>query len=163
MSDNSQLIGTWTLKSFALHLTSDASSQPIFHPLGTSPLGRIMFKSDGYMSCTLTNPEAFEGWASPTWFLASEQDIAGVARPMTTYCGPYRVYEENGKSLLSTDVEIALDPSWVGKPQVRQWEVKQSGGKTLLVLRPVQEFLLPDGTPTKAIVVWEKWGEVAKL
>lgn len=143
MSDSSQLIGIWKLKSFALHLASDATSQPIFHPLGTSPLGRIMFASDGYMSCTLTNPDASGDWTSPTWIQASEQEIAGVARSMTTYCGPYRVHEENGKRLLSTDVEIALDPSWIGKPQVREWEVKQSSQKILLVLRPVQEFVLP--------------------
>ncbi|KAJ0414925.1 Lipocalin-like domain-containing protein [Aspergillus carlsbadensis] len=148
--------GAWTLVSFDLHLAADPTSAPILQPLGPDPLGSILFSPTGYMSCTLTSRDAAAPLESPSWVLADDEEILRAARRLTTYCGYYDFFEEGGEKRLSTHVDIALDPNWIGKPQVRRWEVLEQGGKTVLVLRPVQELLLPDGTKTLGRLVWER-------
>ncbi|KAK7714759.1 hypothetical protein SLS57_007002 [Botryosphaeria dothidea] len=101
-------------RSFVLRLTNNPHIS--LHPLGETPLGRIMFTTASYMSCALTNSDAGEILQSTSWTQASDEEIASVARLMTTYCGPFQIYEEDGKSFLKTDVEISLDPTWMGKP-----------------------------------------------
>lgn len=134
------ITGTWALKSFGLHPAASPSSAALFQPLGGHPLGRIIFTPENYMSCTLTSRDAASPMESPSWIVANDDEVLDAARAMTTYCGPFRVYEQDGQQLLSTNVDIALDPNWIGKPQVRRWELH---GDRTLVLRPVQEFTLP--------------------
>lgn len=136
---NSALIGVWALKSFNLVLASSPDSPAVFQPLGEDPLGRIVFTAGNYMFCTLTSRKGSEPIQSPSWVTASDDEVLNAARSLTTYCGPFRVFTEDGQNLVSTQVEVALDPNWIGKPQVRRWEV--TGNK--LILRPKQEFTLP--------------------
>lgn len=136
-----QILGTWKLRSFNLVTDEAHGSQQVGQPLGPTPVGRITFNSDGFMSCLLTNP----GNAKPlgsAWQSAPDEDISFVARTMTAYCGPYQVFFEDGEIRLSTDVEIALDPSWIGSLQVRRVTLRKEAGKGILVLRPVQSFQL---------------------
>lgn len=75
--------------------------------------------------------------------MASDEDIAFVARALTTYCGPYKVFSENGEVRLSTHVEIALDPSWLGTAQVRRVSLREEAGKQTMILKPIQFLQLP--------------------
>jgi len=139
-----QILGTWKLLSY--HLVDDAApgSKPIAQPLGPTPLGRITFTSDGFMSATLTDPTHTKPLVnSAQWSKAPEEEVAFVARVMTTYCGWYKVFSENGELSLSTDVEIALNPSWIGTAQVRRVSLRKAAGKQIMILRPVQYLQLP--------------------
>lgn len=94
------------------------------------------------MSCTLTSREAASPIESVSWVVASDEDVLGAARAMTTYCGPFKLYKgDEGQALLATEVDIALDPNWIGKPQVRRWELHDA--EKTLVLQPVQDIVLP--------------------
>ncbi|KAF4634560.1 hypothetical protein G7Y89_g3541 [Cudoniella acicularis] len=160
-----QILGTWKLTSFDLVTDEAHGSKQVGQPLGPTPLGRITFNSDGFMSCLLTHPDNTKPLGGP-WQLASDEDISFVARTMAAYCGPYKVFSEEGEIRLSTDVEIALDPSWIGSPQVRRVTLRKEAGKGILVLRPVQPFQLADGTKLYGVLGWEKLervGQNAKL
>lgn len=138
--ENSILTGVWALKSFDLFLASAPNEGPIFQPLGDEPLGRILFTSENYMACTLTSRIASEPIESATWQQANDNEVLNAARTFTTYSGPFKLYTNGKEDFLETQVEIALDPNWIGKPQVRRWEVI---GNNKLILKPVQEFSLP--------------------
>ena len=75
--------------------------------------------------------------------MAPDEDVAFAARTMTTYCGPYKVFSENGETRLSTDVEIALDPCWIGTAQVRRVSLRIEAGRQTMVLKPLQFLQLP--------------------
>ena len=138
------IVGTWKLISFDLVSDEASGSKLIAQPLGPAPLGRIMFNTDGYMSATLTKPDNAKPLASKVpWTIAPDEDVAFAARTMTTYCGPYKVFSENGETRLSTDVEIALDPRWIGTAQVRHVSLRKEVGKQIMVLKPVQFLQLP--------------------
>jgi hypothetical protein len=167
MSKEKELVGTWKLISFSLYLAGDTTySRPVYLPLGDSPLGRITFTPSGYMSCLLTRSDVLEAMTSPSWIQASEDEIITIARPMVTYCGPFRLHQQDGVKLFSTAVDIALDPTWIGKPQTRKWEIKRTNRTTQLILKPVQEFTLPvsyltmitckENYPNIVIIGWYK-------
>jgi Lipocalin-like domain len=143
-----QILGTWKLTSFDLVTDEAHGSKQIAQPLGPTPLGRVTFDSDGFMSCLLTHPDNAKPLKTP-WQLASDEDISFVARTMTAYCGPYKVLVEEGEIRLSTEVEVALDPSWIGSAQVRRVTLRKEAGKGILVLKPVQSFQLHVGSITQ--------------
>ncbi len=135
--------GVWKLLFFNLHLTSNPSSAPIYQTLSTSPLGRIIFLPNGYISCTITSSESLKPIEASNLFSASDKHVLRIARSITTYCGYYRMYEESRTTILSTSIDIAIDPNWVGGQQVRNVRVRREDGEEHLVLSPVQDFLLP--------------------
>jgi hypothetical protein len=135
------LLGVWDLQSFILCTEDDL--QPIAQPLGEAPLGRIMFLPSGYMSCTLTNPDVTQPIESGIWSVAPDDEVANVARSMTTYCGYFRLFEGDGCLRLATEVDIALDPSWIKSTQTRKVTFQQKQGKDFMTLTPIQSFNLP--------------------
>src|ERR1700761_3158555 len=118
MATSQNLTGAWKLLSFKLAPPPD-SSQAILEPLGPSPPGRIVFTAENYMACLLTSSEAAKPIASESWVKATDDEVLQVARAMTTYCGPFKLLTESGEDLLSTNVDLALDPNWIGGSQVR--------------------------------------------
>lgn len=141
---NSAVAGTWVLRSFGLHPTEPPNAPAIFHPLGKSPLGRVIFTNEGYMSCSLTSAEAAAPMKSASWIQATDKEILVAARSLTTYCGSYKTFtNEDGEQLISTMVDVALDPNWIGKPQVRKYRLNKDGDGEILTLSPIQEFTLP--------------------
>jgi hypothetical protein len=73
---------------------------------------------------------------------ASDEDIVRVARSLTNYAGPYTLVEKEGEIWSECEVDIALDPSWIGSLQVRKVELGEREGKKVLVLRPVQVLVM---------------------
>ncbi|OBT62461.1 hypothetical protein VE03_08627 [Pseudogymnoascus sp. 23342-1-I1] len=152
----SDIVGVWRLLTCEFYLPS--SSTTIVQPLGPSPSGRFVITQGGYTSCIITSPEA-SAPISTSWVQAGPEEISRVARAMTAYCGPYRTWEENNETFIATKIDISLSPEWIGGEQVRRWTVRKEPGKILLMLRPVQEFELPNGMKLLARLEWEKTAE----
>ncbi|RDL40508.1 uncharacterized protein BP5553_00487 [Venustampulla echinocandica] len=146
--------GAWELVSFILY--AGESLTPIATPLGEKPLGRIMFLPSGYMSCTLTNPDAAKPIQAPQWAVASDDEIVSISRAMTTYCGHFRTFEENGDLMLATKVDIALDPNWIGSVQTRKVILHEAQGTRFMTLKPVQALLLPNGMKATGVLLWKQ-------
>jgi hypothetical protein len=95
------------------------------------------------MSCTLTDPDAMQPVKSGMWAVAPDDEVANVARMMTTYCGYFKLFEEDGGLRLATEVDIALDPSWIKSTQTRKVTFEQKEGRDFMTLMPVQSINLP--------------------
>jgi hypothetical protein len=135
----SKLLGVWRLVPLDMASDGALDSTSLGQPYGPNPLGRMMFTSEGYMSAMVTDPDHAKPIPGDIpWRMAPERDLAFVARPMISYCGGYKVYYEEGNPTLSTEVEVSMDPSWIGTAQVRKISFENDGDRQLLVLRPVE-------------------------
>jgi hypothetical protein len=142
-----RMIGAWTLLSFNTTLTSPTGTQTTIQNFGPTPLGRLLFTSDGWISTSGNDPSKLIVPSVP-WLVAPDQEIAAVARYVLSYWGAYRVFvldegEGEGEVRFETEVHFALDPSLIGTKQERKVEFRQEDGKELLVLRPVSDFPAP--------------------
>lgn len=137
-----RMIGGWTLLSFTTTLTSPTGVQTTTHNVGTAPLGRLLFTSDGWMSTIGNDPSALIPTSTP-WVVASDAEIAAVARYVLAYFGQYRVDVVDGEVRLVINVHVALDPSTVGTKQERRAEFRDVQGRECLVLRPLGDFMAP--------------------
>lgn len=142
-SQVAQLVGVWKLVSYGLFAVAGDDSTPVLLPYGDNPFGRIFFTDFGYMNATLTSEDRAKPIQSGPFHLASDEDIASVARDMITYSGPYKLSKGDNGLVLVVQVEIALDASWIGGPQIRGVELHMNEGKEYLTLRPVQTMSLP--------------------
>jgi Lipocalin-like domain len=137
-----RMIGGWKLLSFTTTLTSPSGLQTTKYNMGLTPLGRLLFTADGWIS-TIGNDSSKIISPSGPWIVALDAEIALVARHMLTYWGAYRVFVEGEDVRLETQVHVALDPSLVGTKQERRLEFRQEDGRELLVLWPVGDFIAP--------------------
>jgi hypothetical protein len=136
------VVGTWHLLNLQFCLNEDGS-KVLGEPAGPTPLGRITFTPEGYMSALITDPRIAHPIDKP-WVNAEKDVQLKIAMALSAYCGKYKVSEnKNGELQIATQVEISLDPNWIGSKQVRNvrlGEVKD--GKQTLVLTPTESFTL---------------------
>ena len=138
------LVGTWKLLNYEMTILSGSDEiGSTIHPAGISPLGRIVFTKDSYMSVLVTRSATNAESAYSPWNVATDDEVLRVARPMVTYCGRFHVIRDEKETYLSTQVAISLDPSWMGTKQTRKVYLEEEDGRSLLTLRPVQNFELP--------------------
>jgi len=143
--------------SFEVISVDASGSQKAVQRMGPTPLGRMVFSPDGYMSVLGNDPQLTKRMSPEVpWVVAPDEDVAFVARYAMSYWGAFRLFEEDGRLRLATDVHVSLDPGWTGTEQVRNVELKEEDGKTIMVLRPVKDLLTPDGTKGTAVLFWEK-------
>jgi len=152
------ILGAWRLISLDLFSDEESGSHLITQPLGPTPLGRAIFSPEGYVSFNLTDPDRTKPFIKKAvpWIVAEDEDIAFVSRPMIAYWGRFRVFEEEGDLRFGTQVEVALDPSWIGTEQVRRVSIREEDGKKILVLKPIEYVLLPNGIKGAGVLTWEK-------
>ncbi|KAK4032941.1 Lipocalin-like domain-containing protein [Parachaetomium inaequale] len=151
------IAGVWNLISFNYLLNGTS----ILQPNGPHPLGKITIMPEGYLSVQITTPEA----AVPIpggvkWGDASDAEIAAIARPYVAYSGKYVTSYVGDQLVLTTTVDVALDPSWMTRPQRRNATLFKENGTDYMILRPVGTIpmTLP-GNITGDIVselIWEK-------
>jgi hypothetical protein len=138
------MIGAWKMLSFEVISVGTSGAQTTTQRLGPTPLGRMIFNPDGYMSALGTVPEHTKHITPEVpWVIAPDEDVAFVARYAMMYWGAFRIFKEDGGVRLATDVHVSLDPGWMGTEQVRSVELKEKDGKIIMVLRPVQPLLKP--------------------
>lgn len=138
------LVGTWNLLSYDMVVSSEQGDS-IVQLAGDSPLGRIVFTPNRFLSVHVTSPHVIAPTKARAWYQATDEEILRVARPNVSYCGNFELQEgvDGADCTLSTRVAIALDPNWIGTDQIRRAQLTREGGRQLLNLRPTQQFDLP--------------------
>lgn len=129
-----QLAGVWNLVSFNYLLNGIS----VLQPNGPHPLGKIAIMPEGYVSVQITTPEA----AVPIpggvkWGDGSAEALALIARPYVSYAGRYKTSYVGEQLVLTTTVDVALDPSWMLRPQRRNVTFVTENGKQYMLLKPV--------------------------
>ncbi len=111
---NTPFLGSWGLVSFEHFLPSGE----VVKPYGNSPIGSILYQSDGHMSAQLRsgNPKRF---ASDDDSQASANEIAEAWRAYFGYWGTFEIDAEKG--VISHRVEGCSFPNWIGTKQVRHF------------------------------------------
>ncbi len=128
------IAGVWNLVSFNYLLNGTS----VLQPNGPHPLGKITIMAEGYLSVQITTPEA----AVPIpggvrWGDASDAEIAAIARPYVAYSGKYVTSYVGDQLVLTTTVDVSLNPAWMTLPQRRNATLFNKNGKDYMILRPV--------------------------
>lgn len=106
------ILGTWLLVSWTAEADGGVS-----HPLGTDPVGTIIYTADGYMSAQLMRrdrPAYDSAWPGG----GTEAQLAAAASGYLAYSGPFTLDESTG--VVHHHVEVSLLPNWLGGVQDRE-------------------------------------------
>ncbi|KJX92982.1 hypothetical protein TI39_contig4472g00001 [Zymoseptoria brevis] len=163
----SLLVGTWKCISFHLYSipSSPSPSQPaslLSKPHGDTPLGRVSISPTGWLAAHLFTPSHLSTLPPDTsWQTAPNEDVAKVARGLGMYCGFMEVFEdeEEGSLWWRTTVEVAADPGMIGGREERRVRFEREDGegeegREVMVLEPMKEFVVEDGTKARAVLKW---------
>lgn len=178
------LAGGWRCVSYHMYTSDDPDNrQLVSKPHGDEPLGRVLISPNGYLSAHIARRARLGPLPSgKPWQVGGDAEVAHVARGLSMYCGYVRVFEDERGLFWQTAVEVASDPARVGGIEERRVRLfEDAEGKTLLELTPRQDMLtdvssvepssfrgcygwiilvadlLQDGTPTRAVLRWEKF------
>ncbi|MBV9597027.1 MAG: lipocalin-like domain-containing protein [Chloroflexi bacterium] len=128
------LVGAWRLTScyFVAPDTGDRVDV-----LGAEPFGRVVFEPSGRMVVLMTAAAR------------SSSDMADLFKSMIAYTGQWSIDGEK----LTTHVDAAWDPGWVGTPQIRYFTFD---GHTLSIrTAPIEHPAFP-GRKVTGYVNWER-------
>jgi hypothetical protein len=136
------LVGTWILRRWQSTLQDGSVSEPF----GPRPQGVVVYTPDGRMITTIGSPDRAPSHRD----LASADDAARLAAVSTfiAYAGTYRV---EGADVLH-EVEMSLDPAWVGTLQRRHVGLSADGRTLTLSTDP----LLVVGRRGRHRLTWER-------
>ena len=119
-SDLSRIIGSWKLKSFAIHEDEDGTI--VMYPLGEHAVGWLLYGDAGIMSGHLM--KSSEDGRS----LLEPSDAEGMSAAflsVCSYCGTYTVDESAGT--VNHQVHAASYPNWVNTDLVRKYSFSDDG------------------------------------
>jgi hypothetical protein len=132
-----RLVGCWRLVEFSVTAADGGAAE---YPLGTSPLGTILYTPDGYMSAQLARPGPYADDQQP--------DAYAIA-----YSGPFDVDEQT--RTVAHHVQVSVIPSWLGTTQIRQVQFPEP---ETLVLSASEQRPSRDGvlTTTTTTITWSR-------
>ncbi|CAK3789891.1 Hypothetical predicted protein [Lecanosticta acicola] len=154
-----RISGGWKCISYEMFKISGAEKTLVAKPHGETPLGRVYISPQGWLAAHLARPERMEKAKSDQpWQTASDEQVAYVGRGLAMYCGAMQLFKNDDGSLYwQTKVEVSTDPNRMGGIEERKVILSHENGKEYMTLEPKQDMLLDDGTPTRAILKWEKF------
>ncbi len=138
------ILGSWLMVDRGTDSEEDQAQAKIRY--GDDPQGFMIFAPDGWMNAIVCwgGRPALTG--NPAWHTdAPDADKVTAFDTYLSYGGQFTV--EN--STLTTKVQFALNPGWVGGEQVRGLEMSADGHLTLTLSRA-----WPDG---RVMTGWVKW------
>ena len=107
-------IGVWRLRSFEFtDVAGDA-----FHPLGTTPAGGVVFTQDRHASFAFMASKR-AGFAADDLFVGSLVEKAAAFESYVSFGGRYEIRAD----AIIVRVEYSLFPNWVGRDQIRHFEL----------------------------------------
>jgi hypothetical protein len=140
-TNDNPIIGTWRLVDYEV----PGANPDRRRPLGTEPLGLLIYTSDGYMSAQYM-PGDRPHLAAARWHLASDAEKLAAADGYGGYGGRY---EWLGDRVVHY-VEASLFPNWIGASLVRLVEFD---GPTMIFSAEQK----PDRPPTP-VLRWQRRG-----
>ena len=139
-----QLVGTWKLVSWKIE---QADGEVTDSPLGSNPLGWIMYQSGGRMCVALMRPNRPK-FASNNLAEATPEEIKTGFEGYMGYCGSYEVNEE--ERFVIHHLQLSWFPNWIGTDQKRYFEF--TGNRLTLRTPPVTVM----GAVEVHSLVWER-------
>jgi hypothetical protein len=109
-----RLVGVWELVE-AKFETSDGS---VIEPYGPSPLGLGIITENGYLSAQIMRAERTKFAGN----MPTQEEKQKAYDDYLSYYGHFSIDEEKG--IMTTLVEGATNPNWVGDKQVLYYEFK---------------------------------------
>jgi hypothetical protein len=97
------LVGTWRLISWE-NRTADGR---ISYPVGTDPLGYIVYSEDGYVFVAIMRPNRRK-FSAGDLLRGTPEEKVHAAETYVSYCGKYDV---RGETVVH-HVELSLFPNW---------------------------------------------------
>jgi hypothetical protein len=135
------LVGGWRLVSWETR----ADDGQVTHPLGTDPIGYVLYTADGRFSIAISRRDR-AGFAAGDLLSGTTQEKARALEGFVAYAGRYSFYGDR----IIHHVELSLFPNWVGSDQER-W-VELAGDRLTLSASP----LLLAGKQQVPRLVWER-------
>ncbi len=135
------LVGAWRLLTWE----NRAADGRVTHPMGSDPVGYLIYTADGRFSVTISRRRR-ERFAADDLLAGSVEEKATAVEGFVAYAGRYSV-EAGG---VVHHVELSLFPNWVGTDQERAAEL--SAETLVLSAGP----LLLAGDDQVARLVWER-------
>ena len=132
-----RLVGCWRLVAYRVTTAEGGEAD---RPLGTTPLGTILYTPDGYMAAQLARPGPYADDQQPNAYAYA-------------YSGPYDVDEQAGT--VAHHVQVSVIPSWLGTTQIRQVQFPEPG---TLVLSTSEQSPPRDGvmTTSTTTITWSR-------
>jgi hypothetical protein len=141
---NSQsLIGTWKLISDK-QVKTDGPSTDLY---GSSPLGQLIYDSNGHMSVHLLTPDLTK-CGTQDRRKCPDSAARSAFDNYLGYWGRFKV-SAGGKSIMHM-IEGASAPDWIGTSQERFFELS---GDRLTLTTPMQQIA---GVESKTVLVWQR-------
>jgi len=134
------LPGVWHLVSYS---AKDPDSAEVIHPYGARAHGYLMYSADGRMSALVTAED--RGWSGTS---GTPEQRAAAFSTCTAYMG---TYQWQGDRVVH-DIDVALNPAWVGIQQVRY--AKLEGNRLTLTTQAAPTP--PDGKVRVGTLVWQR-------
>ena len=134
-------LGTWKLMSYEVRWANGK----VTYPFGERPEGRLTYTGNGFVSDNImaTNRRNFEARELK---LGTPEEKVAAAETYISYSGKYDLDGDKIKHR----VEVCLFPNWVGKDQVRIFDLR---GDTLALKT------IPDPTDEQGrqgYLIWER-------
>ena len=142
-SNSQSLIGTWKLISDK-QVKADGSSSDLY---GASPLGQLIYDSNGYMSVHLLTPDLTK-CGTQDRRKCPDRAARSAFDNYLGYWGHFKV-SAGGKSVMHI-IEGASVPDWIGTSQERFFELS---GDRLTLTTPLQQIA---GIESKTVLVWQR-------
>jgi Lipocalin-like domain len=135
------LVGGWRLVSWE----NQAADGQLTYPMGTDPLGYVLYTADGRFSVTISRAGRAT-FAAGDLLGGTTQEKARAMESFVAYAGRYSFHGDR----VIHHVELSLFPNWVGSDQQR-W-VELAGDRLTLSASP----LLLAGTQQVPRLVWQR-------
>jgi hypothetical protein len=138
------ILGAWVLVSWTAEVDGEVNT-----PLGSDPVGTIVYTTDGYMSAQLMRRDR-QAYDRADIDGGTAEQIVAAASGYLAYSGPYRVDGSTG--VVHHHVEVSLLPNWLGGTQLRQGHL--DGGTLVLTADSTSR----KGRTTHSRLVWRRPG-----
>jgi hypothetical protein len=135
------LVGAWRLVSWE----NRAADGQVSYPMGTDPIGYVLYTGDGRFSVTIS-PRGRVGFTAGDLLSGTAEEQARAVAGFVAYAGRYSFHGDR----VVHHVELSLFPNWVGSDQERWVELVEN--RLVLSASP----LLLAGKPQVPRVVWER-------
>ena len=132
-----QLVGSWKLTSWVIQIVGGEATEPF----GSSPKGRAVFTSDGYVTFIMVAPNR-----KPA---ANNDESAALLKSLVAYTGKFTVDGDK----FTTKVDMSWNELFTGQDQVRFFKLE---GDRVSIRTAEQVSAVYPGKKVVGTLTWER-------